>query len=188
VRKESLTRLRLAFTALGLLLVLPLVWLLVSFDRRLEAQRRVRHEVVAERIFDEVERELTLVLNEFAEQPSVTDGALPTAADRAPYVLGFYVREGNELRGSGVPNAEPERQRRWAFAFERVRVMTAEPPKRPAPEHEVKGDLEKKPPGFAAEPRKASGRSPAEVLRSLNRADEYRSRDSRSLGESAPAK
>jgi hypothetical protein len=179
------------------LLVLPLVWLLVSFDRRLEAQRRVRHEVVAERLFDEVERELTLVLNELAEvaERAGAGGALPTAVNRAPYVLGFFVRERGELRGLGVPDAEPERERRWLAALERLqnlehRRASGGAPASPAREEASDAESPRygapasRAPWPAAEAPKSS---PAEVLRKLNRADDYRRRGSIRSDDDAPA-
>ena len=52
----ALKRLRLGFVLLGVLLLAPLYFVLRTTEARLEAQRRLRHEIVAARIFDEMDR------------------------------------------------------------------------------------------------------------------------------------
>src|SRR4051794_27330780 len=72
---RALTRLRIAFVLLAAALLAPLALLARSMELRFEAQRRLRHEIVAERIFDEMERELTALL--------ATESARPTEAYNA---------------------------------------------------------------------------------------------------------
>ena len=85
-----LTRLRLAFVGLGVVLLAPLGFLLGAVDERVEAQRRLRHEVVAERIFDELERELTALLTAESARPSSAYDE-PTRVDAwAPFVVGYF--------------------------------------------------------------------------------------------------
>ena len=85
-----LTRLRLAFVGLGVVLLAPLGFLLGAVDERIEAQRRLRHEVVAERIFDELERELTALLAAESARPSTAYDE-PTQVDAwAPFVVGYF--------------------------------------------------------------------------------------------------
>lgn len=104
---SALTRLRLAFLALGVLVLAPLTWLLASVEARLDAQRRLRHEVVADRIFDELERELTSVLAQSAQQARLGSGQRPATESWPPFVVGYVKRtgDGNQLftRSAGDP-------------------------------------------------------------------------------------
>lgn len=89
---SALTRLRLAFLALGVLVLAPLCLLLASIETRLDAQRRLRHEVVADRIFDELERELTSVLAQSSQQPHLLSGRAPPVESWPPFVVGYIKR------------------------------------------------------------------------------------------------
>jgi hypothetical protein len=90
VRLRPLTRLRLAFFALGAVLLTPLAFLLVAIEGRVEAQRRLRHEVVAERIFDELERELTAVIEAESARPSAAYDEPTRSETWAPFVVGYF--------------------------------------------------------------------------------------------------
>jgi hypothetical protein len=90
VHVRPLTRLRLWFVALGVLLLTPLGFLLDAVDERIEAQRRLRHEVVAERIFDELERELTALIDAESARPSVAYDEPTQVEAWAPYVVGYF--------------------------------------------------------------------------------------------------
>jgi hypothetical protein len=85
-----LTRLRLAFVGLGVVLLAPLGFLLRAVDERVEAQRRLRHEVVAERIFDELERELTALLAAESARPSTAYDEPTRVEAWAPFVVGYF--------------------------------------------------------------------------------------------------
>lgn len=92
--RRALTRLRLAFVLLAAALLLPLALLARSMEARLEAQRRLRHEIVAERIFDEMERELTSLLEIESARPTEAYSAASTRVERwAPFVVGYYTRD-----------------------------------------------------------------------------------------------
>ncbi|MET0385850.1 MAG: hypothetical protein ABW321_07820 [Polyangiales bacterium] len=96
---SPLTRLRLAFVVLAAALLVPLALLLRSVESRLEAQRRLRHEIVAERVFDEMERELTQLLLREGERPSAAYDATETrVASWAPFVVGYFTRDDDQLR------------------------------------------------------------------------------------------
>jgi hypothetical protein len=84
VRLRPLTRLRVAFVAL---------------NDRLEAQRCLRHEVVAERIFDELERELTALLESESARPSAAYDETTRAGTWDSFVVGYFKRSarGTEL-------------------------------------------------------------------------------------------
>jgi hypothetical protein len=99
MRAGSLTRLRIAFVLLGAALLAPLFFLLRSMESRLEAQRKLRHEIVAERIFDEMERELTSLLTREGERPSDAYDATETRiASWAPFVVGYFTADASGLR------------------------------------------------------------------------------------------
>src|SRR5579862_1291573 len=62
-------RFRLLFLALGVALVVPLLLLVRRALDSVESERRTRHEAVAERVFDEMERALSAVLAREEERP-----------------------------------------------------------------------------------------------------------------------
>jgi len=64
-----MTRLRFTFVALALLLLLPLGLLVSRALVSLANERELRHQIVAERIFDEMERELTALVRREEDRP-----------------------------------------------------------------------------------------------------------------------
>lgn len=62
-------RLRLTIVVAALILCLPLGLLVSRALRSVEAEKDLRHEIVAERVFDEMERELTSFLRTEEERP-----------------------------------------------------------------------------------------------------------------------
>ena len=64
-----MTRLRVTFLALALLLLLPLGLLVRRALVSLANERELRHQIVAERIFDEMERELTALVRREENRP-----------------------------------------------------------------------------------------------------------------------
>ncbi len=127
-RLSPLTRLRLAFAGLGVLLLTPLSFLLESIDDRLEAQRRLRHEIVAQRIFDELERELTRVLEQEGERPSAAYDADATSVETwAPFVVGYFKTSSGGVELLGASQLDPGRRNELAIALERWRRPEASP-------------------------------------------------------------
>lgn len=90
---KPLARLRLAFLALAAALLAPLWALLNAAEERLEVQRRLRHEMVAERIFDELERELTSLLERESQRPSSAYDQHTSPASWAPFVVGYFTAD-----------------------------------------------------------------------------------------------
>jgi len=185
VQFDAITRLRLAFVALGVILFLPLLWLIHSVDVRVEAQRRLRHQVVAERIFDELERELTRVLDQESARASASFDLDMPSSSWEPYVIGYFKTDGDQNRLLDAPNLDPERRKRlsWALAHDGV----VQPP----PPAQQLGELKQEAQGAentqvtrsaqqsaasapAPKAASASSLSPADVLRKLNRAKEER--------------
>jgi hypothetical protein len=96
---RTLNRLRLAFIGLGIALLLPLGLLVRSAAQRLEEQRKLKHQVVAERIFDEMERELAALLEHERARPTSAYGTTQTRVESwDPFVVGYFTRD------SGGPN------------------------------------------------------------------------------------
>jgi signal transduction histidine kinase len=98
------TQLKIAFLALGVLLLASVLILLHSALSRLDEQRNLRQRMVAERVFDEVEREIGTVLQHEAERPSAAydavdrrdasqerDATDPSRWSR--FVAGYYRRD-----------------------------------------------------------------------------------------------
>jgi signal transduction histidine kinase len=94
MRLTGLARVSLAFAALGLVLVSCVVALLAGAIARLEEQRALRHRMVAERVFDEVEREIGSVLQHEATRPSEAYDSVATEPARwSRFVVGYYRRD-----------------------------------------------------------------------------------------------
>lgn len=181
---SAITKLRVAFVALGVMLFVPLGWLLHSVNVRVEAQRRLRHQVVAERIFDELERELTRVLADQSARPSSQFDSEIALSPSEPYVLGYFKAQA----GLRVVNVDPDPERRLRVqkaVVESGALLAAPQPQRikPAAQPQLEkpsSPTERTNPEVGSEaPRQAAptkSLSPAEVMRKLNRAgDERRS-------------
>jgi hypothetical protein len=131
---RALTRLRIAFLLLGAALLLPLALLLRSVDSRLEAQRRLRHELVAERIFDEMEGELTALLSREEARPSdAYVGAGARVENWAPFVVGYFTRDARGAQIVAKPQLAPERLHRLEATLQRVGRGTAPEEAHPSP-------------------------------------------------------
>jgi signal transduction histidine kinase len=91
---SPLARLRLAFLGLGALLLASVLGLLLSALSRLAEQRNLRQRTVAERVFDEVEREIGTVLQHEAERPSQAYDPIETDPSRwSRFIVGYYRRD-----------------------------------------------------------------------------------------------
>jgi len=90
----ELNRLRLGFVLLGIVLLTPLWFVRRAAEDRMEEQRRLRHEIVAERIFDEMERELAELLAKEAGRASTAYDAQDTdVSSWSPFVLGYFTSD-----------------------------------------------------------------------------------------------
>lgn len=201
MRLTLIARLRVGFVLLGVALMAPLAFVIHSVNERVEAQRRLRHQVVAERIFDELERELTAVLELESERPSAAYDAGNTNADAwAPFVVGYFkTSDGGATELVAATQLHPARRERlrrslarWTHDELDQRERQAEP--EPAPPGAAPTRLAPSPgPALAPAPVKAPARSPAsktspEILRQLNRAREVRSKAQKKQGASDPLK
>jgi hypothetical protein len=176
MRFDNITRLRLAFAAIAVVLLLPLGWLLHSIEQRLETQRRLRHEVVAERIFDELERELTHVLEREAARPSVAYDDVKTRASAwEPFVVGYFKSEGGNTVLLASNQLDSERRQRLSWALAQVNRAASE----------VRTGAKSESSDAAKEQLKKA--TPEEVLRQLNRADEVRAKSRPVSPRSSPS-
>ena len=171
MRLSALNRLRLAFAGIGALLLLPLALLAHSVNERLEAQRRLRHEVVAERIFDELERELTAVLaREFARPSSAYDTASIDEGATSPYVIAYFSSSGGGKKLLGAPEAHGDGEPRASWGLD-------EWARRNRGEASSASGKVSSPVPTPAKPAPAAPRSSPEILKKLNRSERERSLD-----------
>jgi signal transduction histidine kinase len=109
---KGLWHLRAAFATLAIAIVLTVVGLLQSAETRFEAQRLYRHRVVADRVFDEAEREISALLQHEATRPSAAYDSIDTDPERwGRFVVGYYTR-GPSLRLVAADKLAPERAAR----------------------------------------------------------------------------
>jgi signal transduction histidine kinase len=157
----ALLRLRLAFLGLGLSLIASVLLLSYSALSRLEQQRSLRQRTVAERVFDEVEREIGTVLQHEAERPSEAYDAENTDPSRwSRFVVGYYRRDPDL---SLVAEASLGTQR-----AERLRALIAQA-ELPLLAAKAQHEAGREKPRSRVEPQPSpSGTSP-DVLRRLNR-------------------
>ena len=123
LNQPRLARLRWAFLALGAALLIAVGLPLHSALSRLDEQRLIRHRMVAERVFDEAEREVSSVLQLEAKRPSdAYDGQDTDPSNWAPFVVGYYRRE-PELNIVAEDALPPERIARVRTAVASVRAI-----------------------------------------------------------------
>lgn len=116
----SIARVRLAFASLLLMLLGGVLMLLHSALDRLEQERRLRHEVVAERVFDELERELNAHLERESARPSSAyDAPTSQVSAWAPYVVGYFT-VAEDYRVLGAEQLTLARKARVEGALARV--------------------------------------------------------------------
>jgi hypothetical protein len=162
--------LRLAFVLLGIALLAPLAALACAAESRIEAQRRLRRDVVAERVFDELEREITLMLDRESQRPTYTLASNTDPATWAPFVVGYFVHD-DRVRVSAEDEL-PQEQRarvRWAVAEREKRA--------PKPATTTEAVAAGESPTVAPEAPKAlppQQTTSPEILRQLNRAQEQK--------------
>lgn len=169
MRASSLTRLRVAFVLLGVTLLGALFLLVRSAQAQLEAQRRLRHQIVAERMFDEMERELTLLLErEDARPTSAYDAQNTRSQSWAPFVVGYFTRDASGIHTLAKDQLDPARAEHVERAAQACRLRAAVDGRA-----DVVGDLvEKQTPSPAAS---APASAPEDaILRKLNRATTQR--------------
>lgn len=170
---STLGKLRLGFIALGAALLLTVLGLLHSSISRLEQQRLLRHRMVAERVFDETEREISSLLQHEAERPSAAYETTDTDPHRwSRFIVGYYRRDGG-LHVVAESMLEPERLARLRGALAHARSTLD------AGAHH--GEVELGEPDDEEQP--SSQPSSPDVLRQLNRSVKVRERRQHQLTE-----
>ena len=138
-------RIRLALVALAAVILVPVVLLVDGARESLELERAVRHEAVAERTFDEMERTLSEFLGTEEARPigdyRAADGRPAPLENRAapPFVLGYFELEsGGALRvlRARAPAAVDAQVQ---SAFRRERAAALEKGRRDAAERQAPG-------------------------------------------------
>ena len=159
LNESVLTKLRWAFVALGAGLLLAIGLLLNLALSRLDDQRALRHRMVAERVFDEVEREISSLLQHEAERPSAAYEPLDTDPARwSTFVLGYYRRD-PQMQVIAEAKLAPERRARVRGAVAQV-LTHLNAKQRESAHQDVEAQAHE---GLAAQP------SSPDVLRQLNR-------------------
>jgi signal transduction histidine kinase len=120
-----LTRVRTGFALLAVLLLVPLGVLIARSLETLERERGLQHASVANRVFDEVERELAGFLRE--EQARPADQYRQSLQPSQPFVLGYFQIDRNGRLET--PYAQPGRELELRAAAQRF----APPPRDAAP-------------------------------------------------------
>jgi signal transduction histidine kinase len=172
--QPPLARLRWAFLALGAALLVAVGLPLHSALSRLDEQRLIRHRMVAERVFDEAEREVSSLLQLEAKRPSDAYDAQDTDPDNwAPFVVGYYRRE-PELRLVAEDALPPARRARVRAVVSSVRTVLDAVTESTASQKDADGDAVSD----------EHARSSPDVLRQLNRGVKVRERRQRQLTRS----
>jgi signal transduction histidine kinase len=170
---SPVARLRLAFVALGAVLLVSVLVLLHSSLSRLAEQRSLRQRMVAERVFDEVEREIGSVLQHEAERPSEAyvprDKTDPSRWSK--FIIGYYRRDPS-LQLVAEASLGDERATRLRSLVQSVEPQLAAARERLEDEPE-RGEQQ----GSNSAPRPSpSGADSPDVLRRLNRGLKVRER------------
>ena len=177
MQSDALARLRWAFLGLALILTLPLLWLVHSVNQKVEAQRRLRHQVVAERIFDELERELTRVLGQESQRPSADFDERGQRERWAPYVLGHFTQQRGAAALVEQAPLEPEQRARVLASLSKLPQSPAQASPRSLDAEEITVGQAPAPVRVVPPKKAQAGSNAADVLRQLNRAKDIRSLD-----------
>jgi signal transduction histidine kinase len=179
-------RLRLLFVAFSVALFAPLAFLVHRALESVALERTMRHQVVAERIFDEMERGLSRLLDAEEERPFEQWGEGVPAAEFPFVVAHFQVEPEGEIR---LLSVDPEQQGsradlennirfQWRVGREKKSAPNAAPEQIPGT---TLGLVENEGPAAAAEPAPRARKNQADdevsafdALRSLNKAVEER--------------
>lgn len=120
----SLLRLRIAFIALGVILLCGLFALSWFVEERLAEARRDREEMVAARVFDEMEREISAFLEGESERPHYENLESTNPETWAPFVVGYFAgahpEVGSPVRLVAAEGTTSENRRRTRWAIEQA--------------------------------------------------------------------
>lgn len=111
----SVAKLRAAFIALAVALLAGLSLLSTTMQKRLEEARVQREEMVALRVFDELEREVSAFLDGESEREHYEKLQETDPKSWAPFVVGYFKTTPGDPELVGA-DAEAVRRMRWALA------------------------------------------------------------------------
>ncbi len=117
----SRSRLRAAFLLLGGVLLSGLAFLSLTVSERLKEARTEREEMVASRVFDELEREVSSFLEGEAARPRYASLLSTDPASWAPFVVGYFRRENGADDVVAADGITSENRRRIAWALNEAR-------------------------------------------------------------------
>ena len=194
----SLAKLRAGFIGLGSLLLIGLGASSWVVQKRLEEAKKDREEMVASRVFDEMEREISAFLQGEGERPPYHDLERTNPETWAPFVVGYFAEavpgriETTRIVGAEGSTSENKRRTAWAlkqvFLDETQAPSLAQEGKSPpapgslgqahqlhdAPEAAPAPSEPKKKAEASALPTQQKQASGSEIIQSLNRAPERR--------------
>ena len=166
--RHELIRLRVGFVLLAAVLLVPLGLLVREAEARFDAQRRLRHEIVAERIFDEMERELTTLLEVENDRPSSayeSDDTHPSSW--SPFVVGYFRYDGERVALAARGQLSAERAARVERALDALNARGALAgllPESPSLQEEYKQTIETSAQAPSVEQRQQQGASTVGVM------------------------
>jgi hypothetical protein len=193
----------LAFFGLGAVLLSGLVFLSLAVEERLDEARRDREEMVASRVFDEMEREISAFLDLEATRPNYVALENTNPETWAPHVVGYFAvpraqtTERARIVAAEGTTSENRRRIQWALGQAEATWTQAYPEQAPGRGSPNEGDRDQealgvRPAGGASTAPLLAGPAPApmtqkaapsqakkdvsgtEIIESLNRAKERR--------------
>ncbi len=121
----SLFKLRFLFIVLGAVLLATLAIVTSLAGRRLDEARHEREEMVASRVFDEMEREVSAFLDLENERPHYSKLAETNPETWAPFVVGYFSEQlplgSSSTEVAVAEGATSEHHRRLSWAIGKAR-------------------------------------------------------------------
>ncbi len=122
----SLSTVRRVFWAIGIVVGGALLVLSYVMDTKIENASREREEMVAERVFDELEREISAFLDGENSRPRYTQLDRTNPELWAPFVVGYFRIEDGAPRIVAADGVTSENRRRMAWAVAQLNERRAE--------------------------------------------------------------
>jgi hypothetical protein len=120
LQQWSLGQLRWAFLCLGLVLVGSVLGLTYAMHKRLVAAERDREEMVALRVFDELEREISAFLETENQREPYQSLEQTNPELWAPFVVGYF-KLGSKEEYVAADGATTENRRRMTWSLQQLR-------------------------------------------------------------------
>src|SRR6478609_11051406 len=115
-RQWSLQQLRWAFMSLGVILIGAVLSLTYAMHKRLIAAERDREEMVALRVFDELEREINAFLETENQREPYQSLEHTNPELWAPFMVGYFkLNAEEEFIAADGPTSENRRRMTWSL-------------------------------------------------------------------------